>query len=268
MIVDRAGLFAALLVLVAAAPNHANAQDRHALTFCAGTDNLPMSQQGKPSGFEIDFARALAAELSMQLRITWLDPAATSFEQAVLDRECDAALGAIVDPGPMAGERLLSGVALTRPYYRAGYMLVRRAATVSPTSPADVGDARVAVERESIAVYTLRQQVEQVHVMPDFNAVIAAVAEARVPYGYVWAPVAAWALRDRTDVVLDARFDTPDAWDFALAVREDNPLRSRIDDSIQALVTRGEVAAIFHRYGVPYQAPGVERTSRPAGISR
>lgn len=234
----------------------AAAQSTPALSFCAGADNSPMSQERTSDGIEVEFARALAAEMGAEAAFVWLDAHTESIEQAVLNGRCDAALGAIVDPGPMAGSRALDGVALTAPYYHAGYVLIRGAATRPLRTLAELGGRRVAVERESIATFSLRQQGRRVHVLHDYQAVVAAVADHRVEYGYLWGPIAAWALRNRRDVVVSEGFIASEQWGFALAVRDrDALLRRRLNRAIRALADRDAVLRIAAAYA-------------PAGIAR
>ncbi len=223
-----------------------------ALTFCAGADNLPMSQEGAPAGVEVELARALAARLGMESRFVWLDAHADSFEQAVLAGRCDAALGAVVEPGGMPGARPLAGVALTAPFYGVAYQLVRRADAAPVRRLAELGETRVAVEGESIVTYTLRQRGRPVHVLRTADAVIAALADGRARYGYLWGPVAAWLLRDRRDVVVDTAFVAADRWNFAMAMRErDYELRQALNDAGQQLTSDGTLDRILAAYRIP-----------------
>lgn len=243
---------AALLAAAAALP----AQVPRTLTFCAGMGNLPMSQEGQVPGFEVEFARSLAERLGAEARFEWLEPHTDSFEQAVLEGRCDAALGAIVDPGPMAGDRTIAGVALTEPYYGAGYLLIQRVGTRSVRSLPELGDARIGVEMESIPIFTLRQRGHNMYALRDYEAVIEAVAERRVDYGYLWGPLAAWLLRDRTDVVASEGFEPVERWNFALAVREEEEeLLRHLNAAIRELARSKEIARIFASYGVPYLPP-------------
>jgi polar amino acid transport system substrate-binding protein len=245
---------AAVALLVAAAA--AEAQAPRALTFCVGLDNLPLAEVMPPSGIEVEFARALAGRLGAEARFEWIDPLEDIVEQAVLEGRCDAALGAIVEPGAMAGARPVTGVTLTEPYYDAGYLLIRGPDARPARALEELREIRIAVEGESLVTYTLRQQGHKVHVLRDYQGVIDAVAEGRAEYGYLWGPLAAWVTRDRSDVVLAKEFQPPELWSFAMAVRQDDPpLRRALNGSIRELVANGAVAEIFAKYGVPYLPP-------------
>lgn len=244
--------------LLAAAP--AAAQEE-AITFCAGTDNLPLSHP--EVGIEVEFARALAAQLGAEARFAWAEHA-ESPDAALLEGRCDAALGAVVDPGPMADGRAPPGTALTAPYYGAGYVLIRRAGAPPARTLEELGETRVAVEMESVPIYTLKQRGNRVYALDDYEAVIEAVADGRVEYGYVWGPLGAWILRDRSDVEVAGEFEPVERWHFALLVREgEEELRRRLDAAIHALLTRGEVERIFAGHSVPYLSPGA-----PAAAAR
>jgi ABC-type amino acid transport substrate-binding protein len=256
---------AAALCLTAAAA--AAQAPRRTLTFCAGADNLPMSQEGSPAGFEVEIARALAARLGAEARFVWLDlHGGESFEQAVLAGRCDAALGAIVDPGPLAGDRTITGVTLTPAFYGAAYQLIRRAAAKPVRSLDELGGTRVAVEGESIVTYTLRQRGRPVHVLRTAEGVIDAVADGRASYGYLWGPVAEQPRRDRSDVVIDAAFEPTDRWNVAMAVREkDRSLQQALTAAGRALIERGVVARTLATYRLPCCAADSPDPAIPPG---
>ncbi len=248
----RAGLIAAALFAAATA----QAQAPKPLTFCAGFDNLPMSERGTPAGFEIEFAEALATRLGREARFEWIDPVDDLVEKAVLEGRCDAALGAIVEPGDLVGARPVTGVTLTEPYYSAGYLLIRRADARPVRSLEELRGTRIALEGESIVTYTLRQQGQPVHVLRSYDGVVRALADGRAEYGYLWGPVAAWLLRERSEVVVEKDFQPTQLWSFAMAVREaDTELRQALNRGIREMVEGGSLTGIFSKYHVPYYAP-------------
>lgn len=147
-------------------------------------------------------------------------------------------------------------IRLTRPLYATAYALVRRAAAPPLRSLADAGDRRIALEGESVPVFTLRQQGRRVLVLADHDAVLRAVTDGRAPYGYLWAPIAAWRLRERRDVVLAPEFASGDRWAFAVAVRAaDTTLRARLDLAVAIVRRDGVVDAICRRYDLAPCAP-------------
>jgi ABC-type amino acid transport substrate-binding protein len=234
-----------------------SAQAARPLAFCLAADNLPFSAAFPPRGIEVEIARAISERLGREALFVWRDAhGEESPEEALQDGRCDVAAGAIVDPGPMAERRRVPGLALTDPYYSAGYLLIHRPEVPSAGGLAELRDVRIGVEMVSIPIYTLKLRGHKVYALDDHDDVIKAVADGRIDYGYVWGPLVAWLLRNRNDVVLAGAFEPVDRWNFALAVRrEDEPLRRALNRAIRELVGSGAVAAIFAKYDVPYLAP-------------
>ena len=259
--ITRIGAVAAALLAAATT----QAQLPGALTFCVGVDNLPMSEASGPSGVEVELARALAKQLGREARFEWLDPHRDFAEKAVLDGRCDAALGAIVEPGGMAGAQPVTGVTLTEPYYSAGYLLIRRSGARPVGTLEGLRGTRIALEGESLVTYTLRQQGHAVHVLREYGDVVSALADGRAEYGYLWGPLAAWLLRERSDVVVEKDFQPTELWSFAMAVREaDTELRQALNRGIREMVQGGSLTGIFAKYQVPYFAPA-PKPSEPGG---
>lgn len=234
----------------------ASAQESPPLVFCVSSENLPMSADYPPRGIEVELAGAIAARLGRDARFVWRGSHDGRLEQSVLDGRCEAVLGAIVDPGRMAQGGTVPGIALTQSYAGAGYLLIRRADAPPVQSLAELGDTRIGVEMVSIPIYTLKQNGHKVFALDDYDAVIRALADGRVEYGYLWGPLAAWLLRERNDVVVAESFTPVDRWEFAVATRaSETELRRAIDEAVRSLVQEGVAARIFAGYGVPYLRP-------------
>jgi polar amino acid transport system substrate-binding protein len=249
-------LVTALAAGLSFAPVTASAQHTAEVTFCTAAARLPMSTRlGSPPGYDVEIARAIADDMAAQARFLWLEPG-EDFEQAVRDGRCDAALGVIVNPGPMAIPPDLAGLALTIPYYQAGFVLVRRPDAPPLRTLEEAGDTPIGVEAESIANFMLRQSGRKVHVFFDYEAVIREVAGGHTTYGYVWGPVTAWVLHGREDVVIAPEFESSDRWNFALAVREsDDQLLRALNESIRNLTEEGSISEIFRLYHIPHMRP-------------
>lgn len=200
----------------------------------------------------VEVARALAAQIGTQARMIRLDHHEESPAQAVLAGRCDAALGVMDDPTLVAAPGTPAGVLLTHPYYTVGYLLVRRPHGKRARTLRDVGEARLGVERESIAAYTLRQRGHRVHVLFNSAAVIRSVAERRLDYGYLWGPLAARLLGERHDVVVAGEFLPADQWNLTVAVREDGAnLHHRLDEAIRVSLESGAIRRILAEYRLP-----------------
>jgi ABC-type amino acid transport substrate-binding protein len=232
------------------------AQETDVVRFCAGVDNLPMSQDGQPSGFEVEIAKAAAADMGKEAQFVWLRPRTENFEEAVLQGRCDAALGAIIDPGA-PGDWTPPGVVLSKPYYAAGYRLIARSGAQPVRHLDDLPpDERLAVQGRSIGTYLVRRRGHEVHVVRRVEDVINVVADGQTEYGYMWGPLAAWTLKDREDVKLVEGFAPEESWHFALAVREDDAaLRQALDSAIEALIESGTAGKILGAYGLSWQDP-------------
>jgi polar amino acid transport system substrate-binding protein len=248
-------ILASAAVLLACAD--LSAQAGAPVRFCLASDNLPMSAHYPPAmGIEVDLARAISERLGREALFVWRNAHEESPEEALRDGRCDVAAGAIVDPGLMAEGLRVPGLALTDPYYSAGYLLIHRPEVPSAGGLAELRDVRIGVEMVSIPIYTLKLRGHKVYALDDHDDVIKAVADGRIDYGYVWGPLVAWLLRNRNDVVLAEAFEPVDHWNFALAVREeDEPLRQALNGVVRGLTAGGAVAEIFAKYGVPYLPP-------------
>lgn len=242
---------AGLVVTTAVAPPRVMAQPKPSFAFCVARDNLPMSGTEGTRGIDVDVAGAAAARMGATPSFVWLDAHGDSFEQAVADRRCDAAMGAIIDPGAMAGARQIDGVIVTGPYMSAGYRLIARRGVAVPATLDALGpDDRIALEGESIGAFTVRQAGHPVYVLKNASAVIDAVATGKAPYGYLWGPLASWMLRTRSDVAVAARFRSTERWGFGMAVRAMDPRRDSLDAAIRALADDGTLTRILAVYGV------------------
>lgn len=240
------------LVLAAAAP----AQEPPPLRFCVESVNLPMAMPHPDRGIEVELARALAGRLGRTAVLVWRAPGSESPDRAVLSGECDLAPGAVADSTTLARGGAVPGIALSRPYAAAGYLLVRHRNAPPARRLTDIGDERIGVEIESVPIYTLKQRGHRVHALDDYDAVIRAVAEGRISYGYLWGPLAAWLVRDREDVLLVDGFQTADRWSLSFALRaEDTALRVALDEAVAQMVETGAVARLFAKYGVPFLEP-------------
>lgn len=239
-----------LVLFLFAAPSLAAEGERRAITFCLASHNMPMSGGTAPlPGYEHDVAAAIAEALGAAMYVEWTVPSPGELERALLDGRCDAVPGALAESATLAASVGHDEIALTRPYYGTGYFVVRRAAAEPLATLAALGDRRIAVEAESVVVYTLRQRRHGVFVVYDHAALLNAVASEQAAYGYAWGPVAAWTLRKRDDLVVAPEFAPSDRWDFSIAVRaSDESLREEIDGAIGALVARGDVRRIMERY--------------------
>jgi ABC-type amino acid transport substrate-binding protein len=256
------GIAAVLMALLTAFAD-SSAQTGTPLRFCAAQHNLPLSAAHPSAGIELEVARAIAQRLGREPEFVWREVDEEGLEEGVREGACDAALGVMVETGGIAGSPALPGIARTQPYYGAGYVLIHRSGTRPVQTLAELQGTRIAVEAESVPIYTLKQRGQPIHALFNHGAVIEAVAAGRVDYGYLWGPITARLLGGRTDVVIASDFQPEDRWNFALAVQEnDSELHAQLNEAVAALVREGVVADIFARAGVPYLVPEPQPTRR------
>jgi ABC-type amino acid transport substrate-binding protein len=232
----------------------ASAGEAEKLRFCLLAAHQPFSLESNESGLEVAIARKLAEAMESQADFVWL-ASAGDFEEALAEGRCDLVPGALAEEGTLAGPPL-AGVTLTRPYYAAGYQLVRRPETPAVSSIGGLPEVRIGVEGDSIVNFTLRQRQQPVQVMFDTDAVINTIASGELDYGYLWGPVAAWELRHRSDVLLDTKFRVEPRWHFAIGVRDDRvELWHRVDSALGEMLEHGVITEVFADHGVPYLSP-------------
>src|SRR5207244_12674306 len=93
-------------------------RDSGTLTVCAHPDALPFSAQGLAQpGFQLEIADVLTKRLGVRLEVSWLVCSRHSRRA-----NCDAVMGAIVQPGTPAEGK--GTTRLTRSYMGSGYVLV------------------------------------------------------------------------------------------------------------------------------------------------
>ena len=227
--------------------------------------NLPYSSaQAERAGSDVQIARALARELRLKLRIEWIDVQRETAIGELLDRECDLALGAAIDPGAMDDEEELAGkVIYSKPYYGTGYLLVVRRGGPRVDSLSELtGDKlrRIGTEAGSVADYRLRQRGFQRRLFRNQLAVLKSLQEGGIDYAYVWANVG-WALHATPEFELKivSEYVPEDHWNIAIAMRRgDDELKRRVDAAIQRLVQNGTVSSALARYHVPHFPTFVE----------
>ena len=126
-----AGWLLAAALPVSAAPT---------LSFCVFAHVPPMYLHNATDGIEVAVARELAAALERETVFIRVPAGATELEQAFREGHCDIVMGALASTGTLAGPPLESAL-LTRPYYAAGYRLVRRPDAPPAPTLEDAGTA-------------------------------------------------------------------------------------------------------------------------------
>jgi polar amino acid transport system substrate-binding protein len=239
-------------------------RQRRELVVSMDPANLPYSsgEDDRP-GLDVELARALARELDLKLRLEWIDVQRETAIGKLLERECDLAFGAAIDPGAVDDEEELVGkVIYSKPYYGTGYLLVVRRDGPHANSLAELkGDKsrRVGTEAGSVADYLLRQQGYQRRLFRNQLATLKSLHDGGIDYAYVWANVG-WALHTTPEFELEVvpSYVPEHHWNIAIAMRRgDDELKRHVDAAIQKLVQDGTVSSALRRYHVPHFAPFV-----------
>jgi ABC-type amino acid transport substrate-binding protein len=234
-------------------------RDRGELIVSMDPANLPYSsakEGGDRSGLDVDLARALADRLGVKLRLDWLDVHRQIAVGELLEGRCDLVLGEAVDPNAVADDEELAGKVLySRPYYRTGYVLVRRQDGPRVGSLAELSGARsqrLGAEAGSIADYNLRRRGYLRRLYRNQLAALKALSDRDIDFAYLWANVG-WILHASPDFVAQLEvvpgLAPDDRWDIAVAMRRgDDGLKRQVDAALGTLLADGTVARALARY--------------------
>ncbi len=240
-------------------------RERGELVVSMDPANLPYSSAKARPGLDVELARALARELDLKLRLEWIDVHRETAIGELLDRECDLAFGAAIEPAAVDDEVELAGkVIYSKPYYGTGYLLVVRRDGPRAKSLAELkGDKsrRLGTDAGSVADYRLRQRGYQRRLFRTQLAVLKSLHDGSIDYAYVWAN-AGWALHTTPEFELEVvpRYVPEDHWNIAIAMRRgDDELKRHVDAAVQKLVQDGTVSSALSRYHLPHFPPFVNR---------
>lgn len=228
------------------------------LRVCVEDNDPPRSTRAELRGFDIDVMRAVAAESGREVEFVWVPSAPkiieleeSSFPTRPLRRgECDVVPSL---PDAMSLGADAEWIALSRPYYGAGFELI-----AAETVPADLFALRgrkVSVISVSVghmaaaligmdwrAALSVEQQLDELD---------RGIVDAALIFGPALAVVGREPRKD---------FEPPDVlrWNFFLGLRDgeaDAALRDAVGAALDRIIARGEIETILQRYGVPVHAP-------------
>lgn len=232
------------------------------LTVSFDPANLPYSSAdpNRP-GFDVELARALGTELGVAIDIEWFDVHRETALGELLDGHCDLAFGAAVDANAMENEETLDGkVIYSRPYYVTGYQIVARSNVPRIRSLEELqgpASRRLGTQAGTIADYALRQRGYQRRLFGTQLAVLKAIDDGDIDYGYLWSNIG-WVIHNSPDfhVALLPDYTPDERWPIAIAMRPgDVELREHVDRAVGALLDKEVVQDALGRYHVPFLAP-------------
>lgn len=254
-------------------------------------DNYPpysFLQDGEPRGVDVEIAKALAAGLGVRLELSWMIPDESLdddlrnyiWKGPILEREADAPMlkrpvadvmmrvpydrefAYKVDPDGRVMNEL---VHFFGPYQREQWILGYHTERMEPFENLAVFQYdRVGVEIDSLPdLYlsgafrgALRNNV--VH-FGRFSEAFDAMLEGQVAAVMGQRAEVEWGMR-LSDQVASLSVPLPNLykprWDVGMAVRENyRQLAYALGDTVERLVIEGEMAALFDRYGLVFEAP-------------
>jgi mxaJ protein len=253
----------ALAAVVACAANAANARE---LRVCADPNNRPFSAEDR-SGLENKIAEVIAQQLGANLTYTWFAQRRGFIRNTLNAGKCDLVPGIPVN---------MDMLRTTQPYYRSGYVFVRKATTPKVESLDDpalkslkigvqlIGkDATNTPPVHALAHRGIVGNVRGFMVYGDYDSpdpvspIVQAVADGDLDVAIVWGPQAAYfASRQKVTLAIDPvppsglEGDPPMRFDIAMGVRKsDHALASEIDRALTA--RRADIDAILASYHVP-----------------
>jgi polar amino acid transport system substrate-binding protein len=244
---------AAIILLIAAVGSPMSAEERRPgshlkkdhVRFCADAANLPFSSQdGQIPGFEVELARLIARELSVEARFQWILTWVRPYWE--LKRgECDVFMG--LPPSP----RLTQAnpwIAVSRPYYTMTYAIVARA-DAAIREPSDLAGKRVAVDAGRPAEYWLLEHGFERGIYKRQEDVFRGVEVGEAPAGLLPLPLATWLSRDKAGLVVIPLAEPSLASSLGAATRrDDGPLTEVVDDTIARLLATGAIEEILRQY--------------------
>jgi mxaJ protein len=255
----------ALLVFAGAA----NARE---LRVCADPNNRPFSAQDG-SGLENKIAELIGQELGADVTYTWFAQRRGFLRNTLNAGKCDLV------PGIPAKMEMLR---TTQPYYRSGYVFVRkeRAPKVDSLDDPALRSLTIGVQLignnasntppvHALAHRGIVENVRGFMVYGDYESsdpvgrIVEAVASGDVDVAIVWGPQAGYfAAKQKVMLAIDpvppsAREDDPPMrFDIAMGVRKgDKELAAEVDRAVAA--RRPDIDAILASYDVPrFDEPG------------
>jgi mxaJ protein len=235
------------------------------LRVCADPDNMPLSNK-RGEGYEQKIAELIGKEWNSKVEYAWWPVRRGFFSRALNGRYCDIAIQA------PAG---LDMAAVTKPYYRSGYVFVtRKDRNLDIKSLADprlkklkIGVNLLNSDAENTPPAMALSRYGVVGNLEGFSTfytdsirpedIVNAVVNKEIDVAIVWGPLAGYfAKKSPTPLSLvplaerDSLSEYPFHFNIAMGVRRrDRDLR----DSLQAVLDRKtpEIQAILKQYGVP-----------------
>jgi polar amino acid transport system substrate-binding protein len=252
-----AGLAAALGLAATAAGLQARPfaliKERGRIMVCANPNALPFAaKNGERPGFQLELAKALAAELGVELEIGWV-----VFPLQVSRVDCDIILDAIVDEEVQAARR----VKLSHPYQQSGVVMAFRsgvepAADLASLKPglriaAMVGSmAQVLLGKRGVATIPFTFEDEMIAAVGSGEVDAAVISPASVGFYTLTHPDAGVQTAPVFSSIPELN------WSLAVGMRKaDDALVETVNGALDKLMADGTVNRIYASYGIEHRVP-------------
>jgi ABC-type amino acid transport substrate-binding protein len=233
---------------------------RSAGVLVVGMDHnaLPFSAaHPRPAGLDYEIAGLLAEKLGVSLKVFWGYSSHDSYPSKLATKElCDVMLG--VMPDDRFGKRVL----FSKPYYVADYRFVVAAGSAAPGKKTPL-----AVER-GLALRGIRGRTLREHASPE--SILEAIVMGKEEAGYMSATRGSWLAEERWPGKLEfvrPDLEAMDRFPICAAFRKtDDDLKTAIEGVFEDLEKSGQLAEVFARWHIPYDARDAK--TRAAGTDR
>ena len=245
------------------------------LKVCLLSHNAPYSTRADERGFDLDTAKAVAAQLSRPLEWVWTDnnPHIDEIDDSdfplrkLSSGACDLILSM---PGP-ASDTLRDSPTLTlgENYYGAAFELLSCDAA-APNRLRALRGKTVAIQSQTVAHFAALSVKAKPSNYFTLDAALDGLRKHETEAALLWGPTTGWRLlnEDKHKTCgFVAGYEPPAAvrWNLSFATRKDDTaLRKDVDRALAALNANSELQSIAANYGVPVHAPFAETYSLKA----
>lgn len=236
-----------------------------ALRVCFLDDDLPRAEKSGLRGFDVELMREVAKALGEELEPVWSPSRGDDFTEvdssdlplARLARgDCDAVASV---PGAAALGRWAARLALSRPYYGAGFEVIGPP-SLEVAALSDLAGSTVAVRLQTLAQAALISAGIAWRSGTTDGEVLGLLESGAADAALVWGPSLARASRRPADGWVPP---TSLRWNEHVAVR-DPALIGPIDEVVEGLAVSGRLEDLARTYGLPFHAPFATTWTPPA----
>lgn len=240
------------LPFFAEARNWRDIETAREISVCANPNALPFASQKEDTpGFQIEIARAIAAQLGVRLRTEWIIP---RMRASTVD--CDLLMDTILVPGVQP-----PSVKLSIPYHRSGVALAFAPGREPVQAYGELKrGTRVGVLHNSVASLVVSRTPATMVPFGFEDDMLAAVGRGEVDACAVSTSSAGYFnLRNPGQQVKIVHAEDSEAelrWGVGVGMRRaDEALVERMNQALTALLSNGTIAAIYARYGIEHRRP-------------